>query len=157
MPMENFHSDALNRDFPLVYFASRIDRAGRTAGTTMPAAHPPVGGGTVAAPGEPVAPAEGGLTVAQVWARRASLAGNRVTVRGRVVKFNGGIMGRNWVHLQDGSGSAADGSHDLTVTTSAPATPGDVVTVTGTVVVDRDFGAGYSYKVLLEDAALDSR
>jgi len=77
-----------------------------------------------------------------------------VTVRGRVVKYNGGILGRNWLHLQDGSGELAKGTNDLTVTTTGAAAIGDVVTATGTGAVDRDFGAGYTYTVMVEDAAL---
>jgi hypothetical protein len=160
-PMENFHSDSLDRTFPLIYFASRILREGETAqaGTTMPAGHPPITGAAPAAGSavvEPVEAAEGGKTVAEIWAGSASLAGSTVTIRGRVVKFNGGILGRNWLHLQDGSGDAAQGTHDLTVTTDAAAAVGAVVTVTGTVVVDQDFGAGYVYPILLEGATVET-
>jgi hypothetical protein len=94
------------------------------------------------------------MTVAEVWAKRASLGGKPVTVRGKVVKFNGGIMGRNWLHIQDGSGKAEDGTHDLTMTSDAVAKVGDVVTLTGTVAVDKDFGAGYSYAVIVEGATI---
>jgi hypothetical protein len=72
------------------------------------------------------------------------------------VKFNGGILGRNWLHLQDGTGDATQGTHDLTVTTDATAAVGAVVTVTGTLVVDQDFGAGYIYPILLENATVES-
>jgi hypothetical protein len=71
-----------------------------------------------------------------------------------VVKFNGGILGTNWIHLQDGTGSAENGTNDLTVTTSGTASVGDVVTATGTLVTDKDFGAGYTYAVMLENAEL---
>ena len=63
-------------------------------------------------------------------------------------------MGRNWIHVQDGTGRAEDGTDDLTVTTDAPARVGDVITAKGTLAVDRDFGAGYSYKAILEGATL---
>jgi glutamate-1-semialdehyde aminotransferase len=76
------------------------------------------------------------------------------TGRGKVVKFSGGIMGRNWIHLRDGSGSATDKTNDLVVTTTEQAKVGDVVTAKGVVRVDKDFGAGYVYKALVEDAAL---
>jgi hypothetical protein len=77
-----------------------------------------------------------------------------VTVNGTVVKFNGGILGRNWIHLQDGSGKAADGTNDITVTSDTAVKVGDVITATGKVVVDKDFGSGYAYKVLLEDGKI---
>jgi len=164
MPMENFHSKALDRDFPVLYFASQITREGETAAPAMAAAHPPMGGqapmaGHPPATGsatltEPVAPAEGGVTVAKVWADRASLKGKTVTVRGRVVKVNSGILDRNWLHIQDGTGKIDDGSHDLTVTTAGTAKVGDIVTVTGRLAIDKDFGAGYAYKVIVEDATI---
>ena len=166
MPMENFHSQTLNRDFPLIYFTSRIGREGDPA-PEMPAmasAHAPTGGaaaGAATMPAasapqvtEPIRPAPGGTTVANVWANRKSLAGTTVILRGKVVKFNGGIMGRNWIHLQDGTGVAADGTNDLLVTSDAAAKVGDVITVTGTVAIDRDFTAGYAYAVLIEGATI---
>jgi hypothetical protein len=155
MPMENFHSQALKRDFPLIYFASGIAREGEQAQPAMPPGHPPTGGaapnpaGTVT---ERIEPAPGGTTVADVWAKRSSLDGKTVTVRGKVVKFNPEIMGRNWIHIQDGTGKPAEKNHDLTITTSSGVKVGDIVTVTGKVAVDKDFGAGYAYPVIVEEA-----
>ena len=93
-------------------------------------------------------------TVAEVNAKRADLKGKTVVVRGKVVKFTPGVMGKNWVHLRDGSGADADGSNDLLVTTQDETKIGDVVVAKGVVATDRDFGAGYSYKVLLDEATL---
>jgi hypothetical protein len=92
-----------------------------------------------------------GLAIADVWARRAALHGQEVTVRGRVVKVNNQIMGRNWVHLQDGSGSESDSTHDLTITTDALVATGDIITVAGVLAADKDFGSGYMYDVILEN------
>ena len=122
----------------------------------MPPGHPAVGAGTqspVTVTGV-IAPPAGGLSVADLWARRTSLSGKTVVVRGKVVKFLGGIMGRNWVHLQDGTGNAKDGSNDVTVTTDGDAKPGDLVTATGTLAIERDFGAGYRYGAIIEGATL---
>jgi hypothetical protein len=158
VPMQNFHSDTLKRDFPLIYFASQVRREGDPAPPPMAVGHAPMGAPPsredAAAQSAPIAPPAGGLSVAKVWADRKALAGKTVTVRGKVVKFNGGILDRNWLHIQDGSGKAGDGTNDLTVTTSAMAKVGDVVTVTGTVAVDQDFTAGYAYKVMLEKATI---
>jgi hypothetical protein len=96
--------------------------------------------------------AKDGKTVAEIFAGKEDLAGKQVLVRGKVVKFLPQIMGKNWLHLQDGSGS--EGTNDLTVTTTAMAEVGDLVLVNGKVSVNRDFGYGYSYQVLLEDAAI---
>ena len=101
-----------------------------------------------------VAKAEGadGRTVAEVVAQRATLKGKTVAIRGKVVKFNAGIMGKNWIHLRDGSGTPEGKDHDVTVTTNDTVAKGDVVLVKGTVAVDRDFGSGYTYALVVEDA-----
>jgi len=91
-------------------------------------------------------------TVAALYQEKAALAGQTVRVQGKVVKVNNDIMGRNFLHLQDGTGDKS--SNDLTVTSKETATVGDNVTITGKVVVDRDFGAGYAYPVLVEEARI---
>jgi len=157
MPMQNFESKTLKRTFPLVYFVSSVARDGQTvvaqpAQGTAPAMMPSHGASAEApAAVEPIAPVAGGLSIADVWTKRASLAGNPVTVRGKVVKVNSAIMGRNWIHLQDGSGSAADRTNDLTVTSDADLKVGDIVTISGVLAVGKDFGAGYAYDAILEN------
>ena len=105
---------------------------------------------------EPVAKASGAnaMTVAEIVSKAGELKGKPVLVRGKVVKYNADIMDKNWIHLRDGSGSATEGSDDILVTTTDKAKVGDVVTVKGTVNTDQDFGAGYFYKVLIEEAKL---
>jgi hypothetical protein len=93
-------------------------------------------------------------TVAEILTRRAELKDKPVVVRAKVVKFTPGILGKNWLHLQDGSGSAKDGTHDVVVTTLDEVKKGDVVTMKGVVRTERDLGSGYFYKVLVEDAKL---
>lgn len=93
-------------------------------------------------------------TVEEVVKQRAALKDKPAVVHGKVVKFNASIMGKNWVHLRDGTGSAADGTNDVLVTTQDMTKVGDVVTVRGTVRTDKDFGSGYSYAVLIEDATV---
>lgn len=103
----------------------------------------------------PVLAAETTATsVGDLYKERAALSGKQVTVRGKVAKVNTQIMDRNWVHLRDGTGDAADGSNDITVTTQDIAAVNDQVTVTGTLVVDTDFGAGYRYPLLIEKATI---
>lgn len=91
-------------------------------------------------------------TVEQVHQQKTALSGQQVAVHGKVVKVNNGIMNKNFLHIQDGTG--ADGSNDLTVTSQDTAEVGDEVTVTGTLVIDRDFGAGYTYPVIVEEAKI---
>jgi hypothetical protein len=105
----------------------------------------------------PAPPTDGGATkeattIAAVWKDRAVLAGQTVTVRGKIVKYNGGILGVNWMHVQDGSGSAADGSNDLTVTSETEGRVGDVISATGILAINRDIGSGYQYGAIIERA-----
>jgi hypothetical protein len=93
-----------------------------------------------------------GRTVAELFSQRAALKGQEVAVRGKVVKFTSGVMGRNWVHLRDGSGSREKKDDDVTITTNDVVAVGDVVLARGTVGLDKDFGAGYVYPVLIEGA-----
>jgi hypothetical protein len=141
MPMRNFHSASLNRDFPLIYFVPRVTPAGQPSAVTTP-----------------MPPPSGGKTIAGVWSERKPLAGTPVTIHGVVVKYNPGILGVNWIHLQDGTGTAADGSNDITVTTADDPglAVGDTLTVTGTVTLDKDIGSGYAYPVLVEHARIVS-
>jgi len=156
-PMENFHSDTLKRDFPVIYFATSIRRADEPAGGAAASTAAAAPDETPAQVTEPIPPAPGGVSIASVVTGRKAMAGKTVTVRGKVVKYNGAILGFNWVHLQDGSGTAKDGSNDITVTTSSTAAVGDIVTITGTVVLDKDFGAGYNYAVLLQNASVTKK
>jgi hypothetical protein len=139
----------------LVTAASAGEATAPAAPANLPAGHPAIN--RAADPGDvKVTKAVGAnaRTVAEIVAKRAELKDQTVLVRGKVVKFNPEIMGKNWVHLRDGSGSAADGSNDILVTTLAQAKVGEVVTVQGTVRTDKDFGSGYSYQVLIEEATL---
>jgi len=159
MPMQDFHSESLDRTFPVVYFTSQIMREGEGTSPAMPPGHPQMTGAMTSSHEdssqvEPVEPAEGGVTIARVWTDTSTMSGTEITVRGRVVKFNGGILDTNWIHIQDGTGSAEDGTHDITVTTDATASVGDVITVRGTLVTDKDFGAGYTYAAMIEDATI---
>jgi aspartyl/asparaginyl-tRNA synthetase len=97
-----------------------------------------------------VPPVAGGRTVAEIITGRKKLSGQTVVVRGLVVKVVPHILGRNFLHVRDGSG--IDGSNDLVVTTEAEIKEQSTVTLSGKVVTDKDFGSGYRYEVLVEDA-----
>jgi len=92
------------------------------------------------------------VKVEEVFAKKDTLNGRKITVKGEVVKFNSGIMGKNWVHIQDGSGKP--GTNDLTATTQDSAKVGDKVIITGTLAVGKDFGAGYIYEAIIEEASM---
>ncbi len=161
MVMTDFTSKTLGRTFEAVYFVSGLQNltgaSQPPAGVSgeMPAGHPDIGGTASAAPAAASLEAyEDGKDIAYVYANKDELAGNEVTLRGKVVKYNPGILGWNFVHIQDGSGDAAAGNNDLIVTTKADTAVGETVVLTGNIVLDKDFGAGYSYPVLLEDASI---
>jgi hypothetical protein len=159
MVAEKFQSGSLHRTFDKLIMGVLADERAKEApakevtanpmSTAMQHMNSAVNVGDVT-----VEKAEGGRNVAETWAKRNELKDKPVVIRGKVVKFLGGIMGRNWIHLRDGSGSRAAGNDDITVTTEQVARVGDVVTVSGTVRVDKDFGAGYQYAVIVEDAKL---
>jgi hypothetical protein len=161
LPMQDFDSKTLNRHFALIYFVTEVARNGEPLRGTSPASGPSLasshGSGTPADAAPTVTrldPPAGGISIADAFAKRAALSGKPVTVRGTVVKYNGGILDRNWLHLQDGSGTPEAGDNDLTITTDATAKVGDVVTATGVLRLGQDFGAGYAYDVLVEKATL---
>ena len=91
-------------------------------------------------------------TVADLNKDKAGLAGKTVSAQGKVVKVNNGIMGRNFVHVQDGTGDA--NNNNLIATSKETANVGDQVTISGVLAVNRDFGSGYSYPLLIEDATI---
>ena len=93
-----------------------------------------------------------GYTVEELFSQKDKLKGKKISVRGKVVKFNAEIMGKNWLHLQDGTGKT--GSNDITVTTKQTASVGKIVVITGVLATNKDFGGGYSYNVIIEEATI---
>lgn len=172
-PMKDFESKTLNRKFEVVYFGTLAGEPGAAAPAPAMAPAPGAPAGAVPEPPAQVAAqhqaaAEGpdrvkvakvakaagpdGRTVEELFKQRTALKEKKVAVKGQVVTFRAGIMGKNWIHLRDGSGSHEKKDDDVTVTTQDDAKVGDVVTVKGTVRLERDFGAGYAYPVIIEDA-----
>lgn len=153
MVMQNFESRSLKKTFPTIVFGT-LAGTGKAAGD----AHAGMAKPAPATDTTPikVAKASGAnaRTVAEITTKSAELKDKPVAVSGKVVKYNPAIMGKNWIHLRDGSGDAAKETNDILVTTAAQAKVGDVVTVSGIVRTNKDFGSGYTYKVLIEDATL---
>jgi hypothetical protein len=133
MWMENFKSATLDRTWPRIAF-----------GTLQTA---DVGDVKV-----PRARGAQGHTIAEIYQQRAQLKERSVEVRGKVVKATNGVLGKNWLHLRDGSGQGP--TADLPVASVQTATVGQTVVISGIVHLDRDLGAGYHYDVIVEDASL---
>lgn len=143
--MKDFFSPSLNRTFSSIIFTSSVKVIGKGS---PPAKAPP----SKSPSAKTDAGAKGFKTVEQLYAQRDRLKGKQVQVRGKVVKFNAGIMGKNFLHIQDGSGK--DGTNDLAVTTQQAVNVGDTVIVSGTVNTNKNFGAGYTYELILEEATV---
>jgi hypothetical protein len=137
--------------------AMQQEAAGASA-NTMHGGDAPASGGSAAAvvPSSDIkvdkAEGENAYTIGELFAKKGELNDKKVIVRGKVVKVSKMIMGKNWLHLQDGTGEATSSTHDLVVTTAGEAQKDAVVVVEGTLHADRDFGSGYRYDVIVEDA-----
>ncbi len=152
LEMTDFHSKELDRDFPVIYFIQDF-RDTKKVPTMAGGAASPHGKLSVSETNDiSVEPVEGGTTIADVFAKRKDFANKQITIRGQVVKVNNGIMGKNWVHIQDGTKSGDD--FDLTITTQETVAIGEVVTFSGTLILEKDFGAGYFYDVIVEEGKL---
>ena len=143
---KHFHSTEFDRVFETVYLVSGIVKA---SGEPEEMANAATGGHPEISPAQVVL-AEGSIKISELLANRAKYEGELVKVTGQCVKVNPMIMNRNWVHLRDGSGS----DHDLTVTTDANIPLGAVVSLEGRIALNKDFGAGYKYDLIMEDAVL---
>lgn len=147
--MQNFESKTLNKRFDKIVFGQILDPLAKPA---APASAAPASASAITKVTKAVGP--DAKTVAEVVTGKAGLKDKTVLVHGQVVKASTGILGKNWLHLRDGSGSAAAGTHDVLVTTLDNAAVGDIVNARGKVRTDVDLGSGYAYAVLIEDASL---
>lgn len=168
--MENFNSKTLNKTFEKIIFATGVSRgddkevaapAGAPAGSFDAAvkkegadASGGSAGNVVPFADLKVEKAKGpeGHAVSEIFEKSATLDKQKVAVKGQVVKVSKNIMGKNWLHIQDGTGDPNKNTHDLVVTTMDIAEKGDIVTVEGPAVANKDFGSGYKYDIMVEDA-----
>ncbi|MCZ4694233.1 hypothetical protein DWB61_04995 [Ancylomarina euxinus] len=151
LPMKDFKSKELDRVFENVLFIQGNTSTPPTANETkkIPAKKmPPKVDKKIA--GIQVNATTGGISIAELFKNKDQYAGQKVKVSGQVVKINNGIMGKNWIHIQDGTADADN--YDLTLTTQDKANMGDIISIEGTVYLNKDFGAGYSYDLIIEEA-----
>lgn len=160
MEMNNFESKSLNRTFESILFVDKVTKT-PFIGNAMNNSGMPGMAATAEGHTKPkvevasdvkITPLADGMTVEAVNKEKSSLAGKVVKVKGKVTKYNGGIMNRNWIHIQDGTGSGE--TADLTITSDQPAKVGDTIIIEGTVAKDKDFGSGYFYSVIVENAKI---
>lgn len=157
--MANFVSRSMGRTFKTIYFCDGpATKTGGPQDEEMAGKVSTGSTGVVVAPAEPIkvekAAGTNAYTVAELYAKKANLDSKEIAVKGKVVKVSTGIMRKNWIHVQDGSGDAAKRTNNLVVTSQDVPKVGDIVTVKGTFRADKDFGGGYKYDVIIEDAAV---
>lgn len=163
LEMSNFKSKELNRTFASIYFVQEISKQPIAAAGMQSPASPadPMQAAAATHTGKvpegkkegiSITPATGSVTIAELYKSRTSYAGKKIKMKGQIVKINEQVMGKNWIHLQDGTGTSDD--FDLTVTTLDGAKMDEVVTFEGTISLDKDFSHGYVYKIIMEDARL---
>lgn len=152
MVMPDFKSKELNRTFNKVIFleiVSKTEEGTKKTSKTTPEHN--------AKPKQSkldikVDPAPGGITVAELFANKEQYSGKTIKIRAQVVRFKSGILGKNWIHLQDGT--ASGDKFDLTATIGSNVAVGDIITVESKVTLNKDFGSGYFFDVILEDATI---
>lgn len=150
--MTDFVSKELKRTFKTIVFVDKFSVQPITLNKPKMDNMPKGAQPAIAKEGLKFERAEGGITIAELYANKDSYTGKTVRIKGEVIKYNEGILGKNWVHLQDGTNS--NGSFDVAFTTNDVTKIGDVVTFEGTVALKKDFGYGYFYEVLIENGKL---
>lgn len=152
--MQNFESKELNRTFESIRFVAKVSNEPISSSSAMDASGVMGKKPEISKADLEVKKANGGITIAELYANKEAYNGKTVVIRGKITKMNKEIMKRNWLHIQDGTSN--DNEFDLTVTTNEVFNVGDVVTLRGTITLAKDFGAGYFYDVIMESASVVS-
>lgn len=157
MEMVNFPSSTLKRTFDKVIFSNGLADSGKGKEAKKTDTRSPGSmGAKVAVTDEKIkvkkATGPNAHTIAEIFKKKDKLKNKQVVISAKVVKVSSGIMNKNWIHLQDGTGSHATADNDLVVTSDAIPLVGDMVTVKGKLELNKDFGGGYKYNVIIEKA-----
>ena len=148
----NFKSIEFDRVFETLYLVSDVSKEPNMMDAATSNPHENMSNQTTTEQNAKIDPPPGGISIAELFANKKKYEGQTVRVQGRCIKLNSMIMNRNWVHLQDGS--IKDHTVDLTVTTTDEVHMGDVVAVEGKIALNKDFGAGYKYEIIMEEAKI---
>ena len=151
MQMRDFYSNSLEREFKVIYFVDRFLSGDRIipVDSEAAAAHGRTGGQTAVLPVQELNKAEGGYTIAEIYAQGAELRGNTLRVRGRVVKFTTNVLNTNWVRIRDGSTE-----EELVITTGENVAINDVLLIEGKLELNKNLGQGYVIPTIMEDARI---
>ncbi len=151
LEMLNFQSPTLNKTFDKILFVE--DAVKPSSVQNIPSPHSQVK--SAGKQNIKVTPLDNGITIEKIYADKGKLEGKTILIKGVVTRFNENIMDRNWIHIQDGTGSAED--YDLVITTPDSVAVGKEIVLEGKVVLNQDFGYGYSYSVMLENGKIKAR
>lgn len=148
LAMKDFYSKELDKTFPLIYFLNGISDKAEIA---KPGAHI----GKIKKQAQKklevsIPPEDGTVSIAELFQNKKKYANTQINVKGKVAKFNSSIMGKNWIHLQDGS--EYEGYFDLIITSQETVSVGEIIIFEGKITINKDFGTGYTYNVILENA-----
>ena len=157
MLMENFESKELNRTFEKIYFLEGVRKTAEVPQQSMTDSNAMHSNPHNEKPAPEqskveVTPIEGGISIGDLFSDKGKYEGKTVTIKGVVAKFNPQIMKKNWIHIQDGT--EFNGEFDLTVTSQSNVKVGDTIVVEGKIFLDKDFGYGYFYDIIMEDAVI---
>lgn len=150
LEMKNFKSEDLNRTFDRILFVEKVSDKPIMSPHPMPMQSAMKRRSVDKDPSVSIEPVSGGISIAELYTNSSSYSGKLIKIKGKVTKVNSSIMDRNWVHVQDGT--EHDGKYDLTITTQENVKVGDVVVFEGMISLNKDFGFGYAYDILMEEA-----
>jgi len=148
----NFKSAEYDKVFETIYLVSDVSKDPSMSDMSSGNPHSHSESATTTDKNTKIDPLPGGITISELYANRKKYEGQTVRVKGRCVKVNNMIMNRNWIHIQDGSSS--DKNVDLTVTTTDMVSLDEIVAFEGKITLNKDFGAGYKYEIIMEEAHL---
>jgi hypothetical protein len=149
LEMKDFHSKELNRTFPSILFLESVNNETKKAEGAGVKIAGKMGEVKTEKIEVIIQPEEGSISIAKLLETKSDYSGKTLKVRGKIAKINSAIMGKNWIHIQDGT--EFKGAYDLTITTDSQLTVGDTVTFEGKITLKKDFGYGYIYEVIMED------
>jgi len=150
LEMKNFHSKELNRDFPSIFFLNSISENAiekKAKMSTSPMMKNPAKKIEVKMTNK-----AGVINLSDLFENKSKFEGKDIIVQGKVAKFNKNILGKNWIHLQDGTDY--NGEFDLTITSKEIVSVGETIEIKGKIAIKKDFGAGYTYDIIMENAIL---
>ncbi len=162
-PMKDFESKELHRKFDQVLFLGSVSKDPNMSNNGNPHGNLPLNYDSTKPYKRTIAPeskkdikvdmANGGISIAELYANKEIYSGKTVKIKGQVTKYTQQIMGKNWIHLQDGT--EKNGKFELVITSLAEVKTGDIVTIEGKICLNKDFGYGYLFDLIMENAQLD--